>query len=261
VKKTSIRKDIFLFLKNPDFNPYPNLSIKDKIVILLKILILTYFALFITNILTNILKDLNIISDVSSKILKITNHQNVRNSNYRIYFIFFIIFSTPLFEEFTFRLFLKKFKLKYFIFSISLLLGLYISSFFERYFWTPKSFFPLLLIGKFYIIIISAIIGLGLYTLRDKIVKLEKFWNNNSRLIFYIVAILFSIIHITSIQFDNSDWIYMPIILLPYFIYGISFGYIRIKLGLIYSITLHFLILCIHFGLPILITALKANNG
>ncbi|WP_368662396.1 hypothetical protein [Zobellia laminariae] len=53
-----------------------------------------------------------------------------------------------------------------------------------------------------------------------------------------------------NLDLKTSDLIYLPLILLPFLVLGISFGYLRIRLGFIYSIALHVII----NGIAIMIT-------
>ena len=78
-------------------------------------------------------------------------------------------------------------------------------------------------------------------------------------LIIYGVAIIFALLHVMNLKFETRDLIFMPIVLLPLFVYGLSFAYLRIRLGIVYSIALHFIILAIRFGVPELVKYLKTN--
>ena len=85
------------------------------------------------------------------------------------------------------------------------------------------------------------------------------FWNKNTDLIIYSVAILFAFMHVMNLKFETRDLIFMPIVLLPLFVYGLSFAYLRIRLGIIYSIALHFITLAIRFGAMEMSMYLKSN--
>lgn len=258
MKKTSIRRDIYLFLKAPDYSGFNDLMIKEKIIILIKVLILTYIVLFIVNTPVLLLKKLDIISKIPMKTNLILNAIQTKNVNYKPYYIFSILFFVPLLEEMSFRLFQTRFRVNYFIISVSVLLGMYITYFLGNIFWIPKSYLLMSVSGPIYVLIISALIGGVLYLFRTKINRIEEFWNKNTGLIIYSVATLFAIAHMMNLEFENSDLVFMPLILLPFLVAGLSFGYLRVRLGIIYSIALHFIFLALTFGLPELATLLKA---
>lgn len=70
--------------------------------------------------------------------------------------------------------------------------------------------------------------------------KAKLFWYKYFRFFFYLSAILFSLIHIDN--YDNNSilfYLLAPIIVLPQLIAGFTFGYVRIKLGLLWSILIH----------------------
>ncbi|QXP68469.1 CPBP family glutamic-type intramembrane protease [Polaribacter sp. AHE13PA] len=257
MKKTSIRKDLFRFLKKPNFDKLQDVSIKTKVIILFKILILTYIGLIIANLPFQILKELSFVSETTNKVNVFLDTMRESKSEFKPYYIFTSILLIPLFEETAFRLFLTKFKLNYFIISISLILGVLIKHFMNFHFWKPKSYLLLAVSSYIYIIIISAIIGLVLWRIKNQLIRIEKFWNNNIGLIFYSSAILFALFHFMTTNFDKDNLIFAPLILLPFLVYGLTFSYVRIRLGLIYSMTLHLVVLGILFGLPELITLLK----
>jgi len=260
MKKTSTRRDLLKFLKKPNFDKLQDLSIKEKIVILLKVLILTYVGLIVANLPFQILKGLNIIGEISSNVNIAVETITKRNIAYKPYFILSSIILVPLLEETAFRLFLTKYREKFVIISVSVILGALIVHFINSILWRPDSYLLFSFSTYIYVLMISGVIGLGLWFLRNYLNRVQSFWNNHFGLVFYSVAILFALFHFMSINFKENSLLYAPIILLPFLVYGLSFGYIRIRLGFLYSIALHLIILSIRFGLPELINALKANN-
>jgi hypothetical protein len=260
MKKTSTRRDLLKFLKKPNFDKLQDLSIKAKIVILLKVLILTYIGLIIAQLPFQILKGLNIIGEISSNVDTVVETITKRNVDFKLYFLISSIFLAPFLEETGFRLFLTKFKINYLITSTSLILGFLIVYFSSTFLWRPKSYLLFSLSSYIYLLIISGVIGFVLWLLRNNLKETKNFWDNNFGIIFYSVAILFALFHFMSINFYGNNLLYAPIILLPFLVYGLSLGYIRIRLGLLYSIALHFIILSIKFGMPELINTLKANT-
>lgn len=259
MKKTSIRKDLFLFLKSPDYKQFHDLSTKEKIKVLTKCFILSYTGLFIIALLLNVLKDAKLISATPMKSILFFDSLKVRYAPLRTYYIFSTIFLVPLTEELSFRLFLTKFKINFFIITIAIFLGSSVRFLSPDFFWVPNILFMIPLMFYIYTFIVSAAIGGGLYLLRHKLMEIEEFWNQNTGLIFYTVTILFAVLHISNLKFVSSDLLFMPIILLPFLLYGLSLGYVRVRLGILYSIVLHFIFLSLTFGLPELAAFLKAH--
>jgi len=259
MNKISIRHDLFSFLKNPDYNRFPDMSDEKELLILFKVFILTNIALVIVNIPTLILRKWGIISEIPMKSDLIFNSIVAQNIGLKPYLIFSVLLCVPLLEEFSYRLFLTKFRIDYFMVSVSLFSGIIISNFLKGIFWIPKSWLLLSFIGAIYTLLVSALIGGVLYLFKSKIIRIEEFWDKNMGLIIYGVAIIFALLHVMNLKFETRDLIFMPIVLLPLFVYGLSFAYLRIRLGIVYSIALHFIILAIRFGVPELVKYLKTN--
>lgn len=259
MKKASIRQDIYLFLKSPDYNQFDDVTIKEKIKILLKVFVLTYIGLILVNTHVLILQKLEIISKIPMKTDLILNSLKTYNVGYKPYFILSIIFIVPLLEETSFRLAQTKFRINYFIISVSILLTFIIQPFIKNILWYPKSYFLFSISGFLYCLIWSTLIGSVLYRFKAKFMGLEEFWNNNAVVIIYAIATLFAVSHMMNLKFESRDLLFMPLILLPFFVYGLSFGYLRARLGIMYSIGLHFIFLALRFGLPELSNLLKAH--
>lgn len=259
MNKISIRCDIFSFLKNPDYNRFPDMSDEKELLILFKVFILTNIALVIVSIPTVILRNWGVISEIPMKSDLVLNSIQAHNIGLKPYFIFSVLLCVPLLEEFSFRLFLTKFRIDYFMISVSLFWGILIRNLFGSIFWIPKSWLLLTISGSIYTLLISVLIGGVLYLLKIKIIGIEGFWNKNTDLIIYSVAILFAFMHVMNLKFETRDLIFMPIVLLPLFVYGLSFAYLRIRLGIIYSIALHFITLAIRFGAMEMSMYLKSN--
>jgi hypothetical protein len=143
-------------------------------------------------------------------------------------------------EELSFRLMIKKFKLRFICISISLVLG----SFIYDIVWEeldgllaipmPLSHFVYMCLFS---VIIFPVIYFGLFYNK----WIENVWNNNLGLIYYLSAVLFAIAHYNFSKHPPSEFIYIPIVVLPQFLMGLCFGYIRVKYGLLYAIIIHFI--------------------
>lgn len=263
MKNISVRQDIRLFLDNPNYTGFIDLSISQKITIVIKVLILTYIATFLVRLPILYLEKLDVISKIQHmSALQLADIQT-RNITYKPYFIFSTLLFVPLLEEMSLRLFLTRFKFNYFIVSVSIILGIYVSYFLRNIFlrnilWIPNSHLLHSVIYYMYIIIISTLIGSVLYLFKTKIKKVEEFWNKHSGLIIYSTSILFAIAHMMNLKFENRDLFFMPLLLMPFLFAGLSLSYLRVRLGIIYSIAMHFTVLALNFGLTELSILLKA---
>lgn len=57
--------------------------------------------------------------------------------------------------------------------------------------------------------------------------------------IFYLSAVLFALVHISNFESQPMVYLLAPILVLPQLILGLILGYIRVRLGLLWSILLH----------------------
>ena len=70
--------------------------------------------------------------------------------------------------------------------------------------------------------------------------KMIFIYEEHSLKLFYISALIFSMLHLSIYNFDAENSIYfIPLFLFPYFIAGILLGYIRLKLGFFYVVLFH----------------------
>src|SRR5690606_33380497 len=69
----------------------------------------------------------------------------------------------------------------------------------------------------------------------------SSFWQRNFKIIFYLVAVLFGLIH--SLNFENEwNWLFillLPIMVLSQSVTGLFLGYIRLRLGFIWAVIFH----------------------
>ncbi len=56
---------------------------------------------------------------------------------------------------------------------------------------------------------------------------------------FYVLAIIFGYVHLFNYQIDTQIIIFSPILVAPQMVLGLIFGYIRVRLGLIWAILMH----------------------
>ncbi|WP_276166656.1 CPBP family glutamic-type intramembrane protease [Zobellia alginiliquefaciens] len=246
--KKSIRKDYFNFLRNPTYEKKIEVTPSRKLVILFKVFVLTYLGIFIVTIPETILVHFEVFKPVEMKSIKIYD-SIVQQSSYKPYFLLLSVIIYPILEEISFRLPLTNFNVRNFKISFSVLSGLLISFLLVDILWWPSTNITFFLLGIFYILVISCIVFILLNYKRDAFVNLKIRWNQKPNIIFYSNATLFAFMHIFNLDLDIYDVIFLPLILLPFFIFGINFGYVRIRLGLKYSILLHMVINGLVLGL------------
>ena len=68
---------------------------------------------------------------------------------------------------------------------------------------------------------------------------IERIWIRKFNLVFYITTLLFALIHITNYELSLTVILLAPILILPQFIGGFFIGYLRVKAGFIWGVTLH----------------------
>ncbi len=230
------------FIRKPSYNRFQDVSEKAKMLIVFKVFLFNTLGLIIVNTPVIILKEVGMISPIMMKTELIIRSIPASHSNLKTYLLIYTIFLVPVLEEFTFRLCLTKFRVKYFIVSVSLLIGSFVVMCVKRQLWISKSDFMLSIAGFLYILLFSLIAGGFLWIFRKKIKKIKNIWNKNAAFGVYFISALFAIFHINNLKFESKDWFFMPLILAPFFVYGMSFSYLRVRLGIWYSILLHFII-------------------
>lgn len=64
-------------------------------------------------------------------------------------------------------------------------------------------------------------------------------WRKYYKVIFYSVTIIFAYIHLFNFEISSSILLLSPLLVLPQFIAGIHFGYIRVKCGFLWGCFMH----------------------
>lgn len=65
------------------------------------------------------------------------------------------------------------------------------------------------------------------------------YYKKSFRWIFYGFALAFGYMHIANYELNTTIWLLSPILVAPQIVLGLFLGYIRVTLGLIYSILFH----------------------
>lgn len=64
-------------------------------------------------------------------------------------------------------------------------------------------------------------------------------WNNKFPVVFYVFTFVFAVVHLDNYPFSWTVVLLFPLLVLPQFVIGTFLGYIRIKLGIVWSMAFH----------------------
>lgn len=243
--ETSILNNLILFLKNKERIEI-ELSLKDKIMLMLKLCgYLILFSLLFNIILSVVIDAFNLVSEPIAP-----NSTSISLS----FYIIIVLLIAPIHEELMFRLFLIRFEVRKFLISSSLLLS-YIT------YWAINKTLPIpnnlnnQIVYYGYLLVFYIIFHLILYLFinQKQISFLEYVWNKYFLVVFYSVSILFTLLHLKHNMSDFS-LIVQYLRLVPVFLFSLCLGYLRINLGLMYSLGFHIL-----FNIPSIITIVWVN--
>jgi len=217
-------KSFLNFIKNPDYLSSPKKVISKKFLILIKFYLLSILLLWIARGIDFVFINFKLYGTYNYKLIKYQS--SIDSSSYSLLFVIILI-STPIFEEITFRLFLKKFNLTYFLISVSLLIGSSVYLVLKNNLWYPKISYAYAFMPLIYLIIFFIPVLFLVYFIIKKIgdTKLETKWNSSFPILFYVFSILFSIYHLPTLNLNLSHYLFLPIILIPFFIYAIILGF------------------------------------
>lgn len=233
--------EIFKYLAHP----HPEISKSNQpidlyfLLNLIKIYMLFFFAAAIFGMLLNVFLSENIYNQFTNQLSN--NQIKIQIGNTGLYMLIIAII-TPIFEEITFRLFLTKYKENISIISISMIFGLGLSEIMKEfrllYFFKDLVFYDLTMI--FYVLCFGSPIYLLLkYIVNEK--HINSLWVKYYPYIFYSSSILFALWHIQALNINASNFVFLPFAILPYFILGLFYAYVRVRYGLIWSIIMHIL--------------------
>ena len=255
MKRISIRQDLFLFLKQPDYKTMEELTVKSKLLVLFKIYLITYLGLIIVSLPLIILQNLEIVGEVTQKTQFIYETIKIDLPSYRPYFLISVILIVPILEELSFRFALDNYNNKFLAISVSIFLGMFLGDYLSKLLWLPNSYLAYFLTYYIYIVLASGVVYLILRIdfFKRNFDKIKIVWNSKPGLIFYLIAAFFALLHIINLEINTYDLIFFPLIILPYFVGGLSLGYLRVRLGIKYSIIFHVIINGLAFGLTDLI--------
>ncbi|PHS54113.1 MAG: hypothetical protein COB01_02940 [Lutibacter sp.] len=166
---------------------------------------------------------------------------NFKKLNYSINYLNLlkIVIIAPIIEELGFRLFLKPKKVAFLSLSLSIISFYFIGFIFRDF-------------QIYYKLSIAVFIFILSFFYAKRCIK---FIENNYVFIFYLTAFIFAFFHLkTHYSLTQTQYVLFPIIILPYFIYGLSFSYVRIKSNTFLAVLLHITINGIAFFIKYLST-------
>ncbi|MEO4005442.1 CPBP family glutamic-type intramembrane protease [Flavobacterium sp. CAU 1735] len=216
-----ILKHFVWFVLFPSKEIITSNGIKDKINSILFLILLNFVFLLFSSLLT---------------VYLLPDFQSAYPSEQGVKWLFlFPIIIAPLREEILFRLYLKysRFNLSCFLGILTLVLTLLVSSevIFEN--WLPNTL--AFLSGG--MVFICSFIFLKKY---DHL--FDYFFKRHVRLFVIFSVITFGYLHLPNFKITREILFLSPLILLPYFMAGFIFSYIRLHFGFIYSVMTHMMI-------------------
>lgn len=221
---TYLKKEIvslLFFAKKPVFSK-SNKSFSKKI--------LSFITIFAINIAIAFLltSSYSLLSKFGyEKVLSSNKIPDLFNSFSPFFIGSLLIIIVPLIEEFVFRL-----QLKFRKWVLDILFPLQVS--FIVY---AISFFASININ---FLVINLICYVAYFFLNKKYPnKLQQFWEIKFHYVFYILTLLFALIHITNYNLTSSLIFILPILILPQFIVGTIIGYLRVKFGFFWGVLYH----------------------
>ena len=225
-------KYLIKFFKHPDYGKNYN-TLSQKLKGLIQVYFLTLLSVFTLSILNLILVKTGVVNSYHIGV----DMNNADNTNMLKWYYIFGIILTPIYEEISFRLLLTNFNFRLITISLSLILGTSLYYFIRYNLLIFDSPIIQNLSFYFYPIIFAIPFFLTFNLIKF---RLKNDWNNLFPYVFYFFTIIFAFFHLFRLNVNFKDVVFLPIILSQYFVLGISFGYIRIKFGILCSIIFHF---------------------
>ena len=186
-----------------------------------------YFSVLFTAILLAIISSI-----VGEDIGKQKESLTIFKSSIENFFL--IVFIAPFIEELTYRFFLRRN-------MISILISLFFIIYFAISILNDTSFYNFELSILLPKITMAAIPVLILYFFfKSFLIWLNKI---NYKYIFWVSCISFALAHLMNFSpLSFYEKMFFPILVIPQFVYGVIFGFMRVKYGFLWGLLLHMLI-------------------
>jgi len=218
------------FFKKPVYQITDNHTLDKSLKVLLSVLLYAYLFLSINYLFISAVDFIIKYEFKFSFLHLIDKLQDTQSKGYKN--ILYILILAPIFEELMFRLPLKFNRLNLLIAILTFYFSFYLS-----YNHFLESFWGLQLLKTILIVVLCWFIVFHVFKISFYKSVSTKYFG----LLFYILAIIFGLLHITNfIEYVPNNLIfYSPIFAFHQIISGLFLGYIRVKKGLIWSIILH----------------------
>lgn len=234
---------LFTFFLKPEQELFLEQAISSKIKWLLFLLVFEMPLMFAAAFLQQLLAENGLLDAENHLVMEFMKD----NSNTVI--IIFLVLVGPFIEELIFRLPLRL-KKAYFIPFILIILSYAGSLIFKKLNLSLAVSIPLF-------IAITAFLIFYIFN-RKMAEKRVAILATNYSLYFYSVTVLFALFHLSNYKYTPNLLLFAPIVVLPQFICGFLFGFIRIKQGFIWSFFFHALHNAV-FVLPVLLLPLYSH--
>lgn len=233
---------IFKFFLKPEQESFSEQTITGKIKWLLFLLVFEMPLMFAAAFLLQLLAENGLFDSEDHLVMKFMKE------NSKTVIVILLILVGPFIEELIFRLPLRFKKVNFIPFTLIILFyaGTLI---FKKLHLSLAVSIPLF-------VAITAFLIFYIFN-RNMAEKREKTLPANYSLYFYSVTILFALFHLSNYKYTPNLLLFAPIVVLPQFISGFLFGFIRIKQGFIWGFFLHALHNAV-FVLPLLL--LSSNS-
>lgn len=234
-KHNSVIKNYVNFVLKPEYQELNSINVVKGLTGTFKILLITLALNVIAKLLIIVLENAIDIHRVDQTTLKET--LKIVNRRSTLVLLFNIGVAAAI-EELIFRFALTKYKLKLIQFSFSMMVA-------SVFVWKIEihTLLPNLVYLQYLLLNTVSIFGLaGIFFLLIKkllVVDFSDSWNKSFPFVFYTVTFIFAFVHLPLRNMSVLQWFFSPIILLPFIIMGISFGYVRVKYGFAYATLLH----------------------
>lgn len=213
---------------------------KNRLILTLRFYFLTLLFLLISAIPMMILEELGILTD-PEQFDAIPDF--IDNSSDIFIASILIPIIAGVLEETQFRLVLNNFKKRYFDIFVSLFISYLITKLFGRYFLAYTEFYSNLLIQSTLNYLIFAVpIYFSLSRSNAHSSWFENNWVKAYKYLFYGLALLFAVAHLPTLDLTIEHLLFLPLTILPFLVYALTFSYVRIRIGFQYAILLHFII-------------------
>jgi len=213
---------------------------KNRLLLTLRFYFLTLLFLLISAIPMMILEELGILTD-PEQFDAIPNF--IDNSSDIFFASILIPIIAGVLEETQFRLILHNFNKRYFDIFVSLFASYLVTKLFGKYFLAYTEFYSNLLIQSTLIYLIFAVpIYFSLSRTNTHSSWFESNWNKAYKYLFYGLALLFAVAHLPTLDLTIEHLLFLPLTILPFLVYALTFSYVRIRIGFQYAVLLHFVI-------------------